>query len=190
MKGGIQRMIKKEKKQVYLRWGILAVIILFVSLLQNTGGLLPKIYGVSAMPLIPLVVCIAMFEREMAGACFGMFAGMLWDAVGAWGDGFHAVVLLIIGCVCGLLLHYLMRVNFITALLLSACATLLHNFLYWLIFLAIPGYAGALSALVRFYLPASLYALVFLPLFFFPLRALGRKLKNPLSTNEEPSVIL
>ena len=190
MKGGIQRMIKKEKKQVYLRWGILTVIILFVSLLQNTGGLLPKIYGVSAMPLIPLVVCIAMFEREMAGACFGMFAGMLWDAVGAWGDGFHAVVLLIIGCVCGLLLHYLMRVNFITALLLSACAALLHNFLYWLIFLAIPGYAGALSALLRFYLPASLYALVFLPLFFFSVRALGRKLKNPLSTNEEPSVIL
>ena len=30
-------MVKKEKKQVYLRWGILAVIILLVSLLQNTG---------------------------------------------------------------------------------------------------------------------------------------------------------
>ena len=91
-------MVKKEKKQVYLRWGILAVIILLVSLLQNTGGLLPRIYSVSAMPLIPLVVCIAMLEREMAGACFGMFAGMLWDAVGTRGDGFHAVVLLIIGC--------------------------------------------------------------------------------------------
>lgn len=183
-------MVKKEKKQVYLRWGILAVIILLVSLLQNTGGLLPRIYGVSAMPLIPLVVCIAMLEREMAGACFGMFAGMLWDAVGTRGDGFHAVVLLIIGCVCGLLLHYLMRVNFVTALLLSACAALVHNLLYWLVFLVIPGYDGAVSALVRFYLPASLYAVLFLPLFFFPLRALGRKLKNPLSTNEEPSVIL
>ena len=74
-------MVKKEKKQVYLRWGILAVIILLVSLLQNTGGLLPRIYSVSAMPLIPLVVCIAMLEREMAGACFGMFAGMLWERV-------------------------------------------------------------------------------------------------------------
>ena len=62
--------------------------------------------------------------------------------------------------------------------------------LYWLVFLVIPGYDGAVSALVRFYLPASLYAVLFLPLFFFPLRALGRKLKNPLSTNEEPSVIL
>lgn len=183
-------MLKKEKKQVYLRWGILAVIILFVSLLQNTGGLLPKPYGVSAMPLIPLVVSIAMLEREMAGACFGIFAGMLWDAVGTRGDGFHAVVLLLIGCGCGLLLHYLMRVNFVTALLLSAGASLLHNLLYWLIFLVIPGYSGAFSALIRFYLPASLYALVFLPLFFFPLRALGRRLKNPLSTNEEPSVIL
>lgn len=183
-------MLKKEKKQVYLRWGILAVIILFVSLLQNTGGLLPKLYGVSAMPLIPLVVSIAMLERETAGALFGMFAGMLWDAVGARGDGFHAVVLLITGCVCGLLLHYLMRVNFVTALLLSACAALLHNVLYWLVFLVIPGYPGALGALVRFYLPASLYALAFLPLFFFPLRALGRRLKNPLSTNEEPAVLL
>ena len=78
-------MVKKEKKQVYLRWGILAVIILLVSLLQNTGGLLPRIYSVSAMPLIPLVVCIAMLEREMAGACFGMFAGMLLGCRGhAW----------------------------------------------------------------------------------------------------------
>ena len=97
---------------------------------------------------------------------------------------------LIIGCICGLLLHYLMRVNFVTALLLSTCAALVHNLLYWLVFLVIPGYDGAVSALVRFYLPASLYAVLFLPLFFFPLRALGRKLKNPLSTNEEPSVIL
>ena len=81
-------------------------------------------------------------------------------------------------------------VNFVTALLLSTCAALVHNLLYWLVFLVIPGYDGAVSALVRFYLPASLYAVLFLPLFFFPLRALGRKLKNPLSTNEEPSVIL
>ncbi|HIT53630.1 MAG TPA: rod shape-determining protein MreD [Candidatus Fimivicinus intestinavium] len=183
-------MLKKEKKQVYLRWAITALVILLVSLVQNTGGLLPKIYGVSAMPLIPLTVCIAMLERETAGACFGMFAGMLWDAVTVRGDGFHAVVLLLTGCACGLLLHYLMRMNFVTALLLAACAALLHNVLYWLVFLAIPGYAGAWGALARFYLPASLYSLLFLPVFFFPLRALSRRLKNPLSTNEEPSVIL
>ena len=104
----------------------------------------------------------------MAGACFGMFAGMLWDAVGTRGDGFHAVVLLIIGCICGLLLHYLMRVNFVTALLLSTCAALVHNLLYWLVFLVIPGYDGAVSASCAFTCPQACMRCCSCPFFSSP----------------------
>lgn len=176
-------MPKRENRMIYIRWAILAVIIVIVSLFQNTRGLLPEIYGVRAMPLIPLVVCIGMFERDWGSAALGLFAGLLWDGVSAHGQGFRSIYLMIIGCVCGLLLHYFMRRNLITALLLTSVALIVHNLLYWVFFLLIPGYDGAVSLLLEFYLPSCLYSLIFMPLFFAIMKSLHKRFPNPIVTN-------
>ena len=93
---------------------------------KHKGGLFPEIFGVKANPLIPLVICIGMFEREIAGAVLGMLAGILWDSVSPMGDGYNALLLMLAGAAAGLLIDYLMRNNLMTALLLSGfCAYIL-----------------------------------------------------------------
>lgn len=176
-------MFKRENKMIYIRWTILAGLIVIVSLFQNTDGLLPAVYGVRAMPLIPFVVCIGMYERDWGSAGLGLFAGLLWDGVSAHGQGFRSVYLMVIGCVCGLLLHYFMRRNLITGLLLTGVSLVLHNVLYWLFFIVIPGYDGAAELLLNFYLPSCLYSLAFMPLFFYLMKSLHKRFPNPIASN-------
>lgn len=168
---------------IYIRWGVVAALLLLTSLFQNTNGLLPEIYGVRAMPLIPFVVCIGMYERDWGSAALGLFAGLIWDGVSAHGQGFRSIYLMVIGCACGLLLHYFMRRNLITGLLLSSVALLLHNVLYWVFFILIPGYDGAIELLYRFYLPSCLYSLVFMPLYYYIMKALHNRFPNPIASN-------
>ena len=55
--------------------------------MQNTDGFFPQIFGVRALLLIPAVVCAAMFERDIVGMLFGLFAGMLWDITASGNNG-------------------------------------------------------------------------------------------------------
>ena len=56
--------IETQNKKLIFRRICLALILLLVSVLQNTDGLFPQIFGVRALLLIPFVVCIAMYERD------------------------------------------------------------------------------------------------------------------------------
>ena len=66
-----------SRKRIYLRRALLAATILVCSVLQNTDGWFPRIAGAGALLLIPLTAAIAMFERDISGMLFGLFAGAL-----------------------------------------------------------------------------------------------------------------
>ena len=123
--------IETHRKILIFRRLSLALIILLLSLLQNTDGYFPQIFGVRALLLIPAVVCISMYERDLAGMFFGLFAGALWD-VFAGGGSFNAFLLLVTGFLCGTLINTIMRNNVVTASLLSAVWCLIYNIGYWL----------------------------------------------------------
>lgn len=106
--------MRRSTKILFVRRTVFVLLILAVHILQNTRGLLPEIFGVKANPLIPLVICIGMFEREIAGAVLGMLAGILWDSVSPMGDGYNALLLMLAGAAAGLLIDYLMRNNLMT----------------------------------------------------------------------------
>ena len=69
--------MRRSTKILFVRRTVFVLLILAVHILQNTRGLFPEIFGVKANLLIPLVICIGMFEREIAGAVLGMLAGIL-----------------------------------------------------------------------------------------------------------------
>ena len=100
-----------DNKNVYIRRLCLAGIVLLTALLQNTEGLLPSVLGFRAMPLIPAVICIAMYERELPGMFFGVFAGLLWDSAARTGTNLNTILLTILAFVCGCLITHLMRNN-------------------------------------------------------------------------------
>lgn len=164
-----------DNKNVYIRRLCLAGLLLLVALLQNTVGFLPSFFGFRAMPLIPAVVCAAMFERELPGMFFGVFAGLLWDSASASGSNYNAFLLTILAFVCGALITHMMRNNFLTAILLSTGALLVYGSCCFVRDLVIGGHLDGAYKILTFYLPSGLYSLLFLPVLYFPIRALEKR---------------
>ena len=143
---------------------IIAAIIVVCALLQLTQGYLPS-FKIHIFLLVPLCVCIAIFEGERWGAAFGVFAGALWDLTHGGGDGYNALFLLLICAVCGVLVRYLMQKNLVTSLVMSGGACLLYSILYVMFFISAQGIEGAGYLFIRYYLPGA--AVSFLTTFIF-----------------------
>ncbi|MDR0315148.1 MAG: rod shape-determining protein MreD [Oscillospiraceae bacterium] len=167
-----------EKWHMYIKRGFFIILIMVAALLQNTPHLLPSIYGARPFLLIPVVVCISIFEKNISTAFFGLFAGVLWDTAMAVGDGFNTLVLMLISAVSGVLLYYLMRNNMVTALLLTSGSLLFYCVLHWLIFLLFRGIQGSAIMFLTFYLPSMLYSILFMPVIYFGIRAFNKKLRD------------
>jgi len=160
-----------ESRRALVRRLIFGAGLVAVAALQNTRGLLPSVFGIRATPLIPAVVCVAMFEREVPGVLYGLFAGLLWDASSASGGSFNAILLAAAGFACGTLITHLMRNNLVTALLLCSVSVTVHNVAYWAkIYVLGLGGNGALS-LFTYYIPSCVYTMLWLPVFYFLVRA-------------------
>ena len=167
--------MRRSTKILFIRRTVFVLLILAVHILQNTRGLFPEIFGVKANLLIPLVICIGMFEREIAGAVLGMLAGILWDSVSPMGDGYNALMLA--GAAAGLLIDYLMRNNLMTALLLSGFACLIYSVFYVVFFLLANGVDSTGYLFIRYYIPAAVYSFLFTPLWYIIVRAVMRRTK-------------
>jgi rod shape-determining protein MreD len=166
--------LETQRKKLILRRICLALILLLISVVQNTDGFFPQFFGVRALLLIPAVVCVAMFERDIFGMVFGLFAGALWD-ITASGASFNALFLLTIGFLCGTLINTIMRNNVVTAFLLSTVASVIYNIGYWLFHYVIGGLDKAVFMLLRYYLPSIAYTVVLVPLIFIIIRATEKK---------------
>lgn len=167
--------MRKNTKILIIRRAAFAVIILLAHILQNTNGFFPEIFGARAFLLIPLAVCIGMFEREITGAVFGLFAGALWDSVSGLGDGWNTLFLMLTGALCGLLINVLMRNHLLTALILSAAANVIYVSLYLLFFVIARGLDSAGYLFLTFYLPSAVYSFLFTPIFYITVRAIMKK---------------
>lgn len=151
----------------YLRYTVLGIVVLLVYLLQVTPRIFPSIAGALPAPLVPLTVVIAMREHEVAGAAFGLTCGLLMDVSSAASMGFHAILLLIVGFLCGLLASNLLNDTLRTALLFGVAATALYCVAHWTITCVINGLPHAAGFLVHRYVPIFLYTLVCLfPLYY------------------------
>ena len=172
--------MKKENLHIYIRRAVLAVFIIITAMLQNTAHLIPTVFGARTFLLIPVVVCISMFEKDLTAALFGAFAGMIWDTTSAVGDGFNTIFLMLVGSLCGILINYLMRNNLVTALLLTSSSLFLYSICYWLFFIVGKGVEGGGLMIFTFFLPCCVYTLVFTPLIYIAIRAFMKKLRNSL----------
>ncbi len=166
--------LESQRKKLIIRRLCLALILLLLSVLQNTDGFFPQVFGVRALLLIPAVVCIAMFERDIYGMLLGLFAGALWD-ITASGASFNALYLLAVGFACGTLINTIMRNNVVTAFILSTLATVIYNVGYWAIHFAAGSLDSAPFMFFRYYLPSIFYTAMFIPVTFFAVRAVEKK---------------
>ncbi len=173
-----------ENKEEYKRRAIFALLILFTAILQNTKGLFPKIENASAMLLIPLVISIAMFERDVAGMMFGLFAGFAWDFYSAHIDGYYIIFLTCTGYACSYLISRYMRNNIVTAIVYSSFFSFLCATLYWLIFSVHASGSGTGEMYLKVYLVSVIYTVALTPLYYYFIRAIALKFKKPQSQQD------
>ena len=166
----------RTQNAAYLRFTALGIVMILMFFLQTVPGLLPEVGGALPVILLPFVVVTAMMEREVTGAIFGLAAGLLMDLFTANIGAFHAVSLMIIGCICGLFVSYLLTVSLRSALVLYGGSALLYFTAMWLIYYVLPGYERAGSHYISHYIPLMLYSAVFLIPLYFVIRLIERKM--------------
>lgn len=150
-----------DNRPKIIRRIIFAVLIVLAVLLQNSAGGLTEIFGARIFIVIPLCVSVAMFEREVAAALFGAFAGVLCDVSGG-ADGFNAFVLTVLCAVCSLFVSRIMRNNVLSALVLGSATVALYEIIY--IAVRIIAVGNPLRQIFTFYIPSFLLTVLFIPL--------------------------
>ena len=156
-----------NNRDIYIRRALFVFLVGFTAIYQHTSGALPSLFGARAMVLIPLTVCIGMYERSIPGLAFGVIAGALWDFAAVRGDGFFSVALATVGFFSGVAVTWFLRNNIFSALILSAIASTAVNTAYWLIFIFMKGYDAEAELLTGFYLPSALYTVAFTFIYYY-----------------------
>ena len=164
--------------KLYLRWFAYGMVLLLVSVLQSSPRVFPVIGGAHPFPLLPTVVCIAMFEGPLVGAGVGVGAGALWAMYTDRLFGFDALLLLVLGCLCGLLVQVLIRNNWLSALLLNGAVLVTYTLVDWLMRYVLFSDEGAWLALRAILLPNMLYTFVLSPLLYFLIYRVARGLRE------------
>ena len=143
---------------------IFAIAIIVTAIIQNTGTRVNAVFDAHAFLLIPLLISISMFEREIVSALLGAFAGLLWD-LSAGIDGYNGLVLMLLCAVCSILINRLMQNNIITAIVLGL--SVIYIVLYIMIYIVLDGGGYPLSQVLRFYLPSFIFTSLFIPIYYF-----------------------
>lgn len=167
--------MRDRQKTLLVRRAVFVLLLVLAHLLQNAERPLPVLFGVRPYFLLSYTVCLGLFERELGGAVFGAFAGLLWDAVSPLGDGFYAFLFMLCGAACGLLVSTVMRNNLFTALLLSASAHLLFAVLYTVFFELARGVDHIGWLFLRYHLPSAAASVLFTPLIYLLVRAVMQR---------------
>ncbi len=173
-----QGSFSAQVNKLYLRWFAYGLVLIGLSLLQAAPRLFPAIGGARPIPLIAAVVCMAMFEGPFVGAAAGVGSGLLWALYADRLFGFDALLLLVVGCACGLLVQLLLRNNWLTALLLNGAVLLAYTLIDWLVRFVLFWQEGAWSALWGILLPNALYTWILSPLMYGLFYAIARGLRE------------
>lgn len=163
------------KNRHYLHYVAIGLVIVVLFLLQNSTDILPRLFSVSPLPIIPAVICIAMFERETTGLVVGLISGILMDINSIQICGFNAIVLLILGCGCGLLVTYLFTNSPISAFFLSGCACVAYYLIYFIIFVLFAGVNEPYLYFFRYTLVGALYTWLYTLPIYLILRAMSKR---------------
>ncbi len=156
----------------------LAAVVLVTFFLQNTQEFIPHISNLPIMLLVPLTVCIGMFEREIWGMIFGLFSGVLLDAFSSQTLSFHSIALTCLGFTCGLLITGIFRNNLKTCVLFSAAALFLYNTIYFFIYCFSGNVYSDIRLYWKVYFVSALYTFLFTPVFYLIVRAVCVKKKR------------
>lgn len=166
--------MRRSKGRTYLHFTALGVLFLILFLLQYAGAF-PAICGARPLLLVSAVIAAAMFLRQWGGAMFGCAAGLLMDAVSSGVSSFNTLLLLLIGCACGLLVTCFFNNTLGVGFILQASFLLFYILLRWLFLYVLPGYDDVGYLLARYGLGEYIYTLALSVPMYLLIRRLVRQ---------------
>ncbi len=158
-----------------LIYGLMALLVV---LLQTAPHCFPTILHVRPTPLVPFVICVALFEGARAGATVGVLSGLLWGLYSFRVFGLDALLLLVMGLVAGLLVEWVLRANFYSAMLLCGCGIFCQALLEWLFCYVLMGREQMLTILWRVYFPGAVYTALLAPAVYWIVFLLARRIRR------------
>ncbi|MDR2656045.1 MAG: hypothetical protein LBC56_08305 [Oscillospiraceae bacterium] len=170
--------LTKRRLIAVLKWLVYSIIMILSYVLMVTPGFLTGGYS-RPMLLIPLTVCISMFEGEFAGGLFAAAAGIFWDTGSDAFMGFHALILFVCCIGCGLLIQLLLKKRMLSAFLLCAAVSVIYSGLYFFFYFGIWPHSGAVLARLFLwdFVPIIIYTFLCTPLYFYLVRFIYRKIR-------------
>ena len=166
------------RMQNYWTWILYSVAVLLLALMQMSPRFFPEIAYARPTPLVVFVVCIAMLEGPAVGSVMGMVAVLLWGMYSTRVFGYYGLMLMGIGLVVGLLVQWLLRANFLSAMLLCLSGVVVYSLLDWLMCYVLFLNAEAATVLLHVYLPNALYTVLLSPLAYGCVLLLARFLRQ------------
>jgi rod shape-determining protein MreD len=139
-----------------------AVWLILLQCLQFSPQKFIEISGAYPMLTLLLVVFVAANEGNFAGSIFGALAGAMSDIYSTSGSGFHALLFLTAGFICGYFCEYVLQRNYFAVVMLSFAVPLIISLIQWLF------ESGSMSAalFMNFYFPNVIYTfLLSIPLY-------------------------
>ncbi|MEG0692589.1 MAG: rod shape-determining protein MreD [Oscillospiraceae bacterium] len=166
--------IKNEKLLPVIKWAIYYLLLLFFYTLQTTPELF-QIFGVKPVLILPLVVCISMYEGVMPSAIVAMIAGLLWDISSDKLFGFNAIILLSCSVLISLVCIYYLRTKLVNSIGFCCITALLQGLLDFVFYYAIWNYSNVSVILLHDILPTIVYTVLLTPIFYYLIRLIGVK---------------
>jgi len=161
-------MALRKNSKSFIKWSLYTVILIILYALQTTPHFL-EIGRIKPFLILPLAVCISLFESEMGSAVFGLVTGFLWDFSSGKIFGFYGIIIMICCVVITLLSMYLVRVNLINAIITVAAVCFILSIWDFVFYYLIWGYENVMLSFWQLIL-SSLYTVIFAPPLYFIVR--------------------
>lgn len=160
---------KKEKRNTVIRWilYILLTVISYIYMTTAAQGFHTPLF------IIPIAMCVAMFEEPFDSAVMGCASGLLLDTAQGTLIGLNGIILLWCCLSASLLFHFLMRRHIINIIVLNAAAVLAQGTIHYFFYYAIWEYDSAGKIFTREFLPVMIYTAIAVIPFFFLVRFLS-----------------
>lgn len=164
--------------QNVLIWVVYGLAVLLIALLQMSPQGFPVIAYARPAPLIVLTVCVAMLEGPTVGTIVGVSSGLLWDLFSFRVFGYYGLLLMVLGLAVGLLVQWLFRANFHSAMVLCVSSVIVYTLLDWLVCYVLFLHEETVTVLLNVYLPNALYTTLMSPLMYWLVLVLARFLRR------------
>lgn len=164
--------MSRSVKNSFLKYSCFVFLIVIFAVIQNVRGLFPAVSGARACLLLPLVISVSIFEKELPAAVLGGFAGALWDFGGRL-RGYNILVLFFLAAFFSVMVRTVFRRNIKTAAIFSFFGCIFYFILY-----TVFNESSQFWFFFRYHLIAAAYSAAFIFVFYFFVQYIEKRFEH------------